>query len=265
MTRRRLCYKSQKFRLLEEVGQLCESLGRPVSSKDLAAFWQREPDRRPLLLQRVGQLLIKASRVWKSPVPRLHRIGVLGNLGFYALDDSRKWHDALRLHKTRLALRRQCRMMMPFHAVYLIDTEHDGLARNAMRGFLLEFAEAAEDDAFRDWLERTRWPDMVRLAQTYAAGSFTGVPPTDFISRGKAAAMLRREYGRRYPFGVAPHLSVGRHLVRLAWPQSGLFKQGGYSRAQVEAYCSARWPLEEDDPNLSRAVFLCMAYGRGSE
>jgi len=252
---------SQKLRLLAEVEFLSEKLARPVSSRDLAALWHREPDRRPLLLQRIGQQLFKAARIRKTPTPRLHRIGILGNLAFYAVDDSPKWRDALSRHGTLVTLRRQARLQMPFHAVPLIGTPHDALARNALRGFLNEFEATVQSPGFKDFVEQTCWPEMIQAAREGAADSFAAIPPGDFVSRKMAASILGREYGKRYPFGVASRLSVGRHLVRLAWPQSALFKEKGYSRAQIVAYCASRWPLEQDDLLLSRAVFLCLAYG----
>ena len=82
-----------------DVYRLCKRLGRPVSSKDLLRHYRSRPDSRPLVMQRLGQDAVKLSRrPGRTDMP-LARIGVIGNLAFYAPQNSKIWRSAFRAHE----------------------------------------------------------------------------------------------------------------------------------------------------------------------
>lgn len=246
---------SQKAVLIEEVRLLSRKLGRPVCSKDLLKHWEEKPERRPLLTQPVGQLLIKASRR-RGKNPLLHKCGIIGNVGFYAADEHPAWSAAFRRHEIVLRAQVHARWAVPEHAVFLLGTEHEALAMNALAGFVEEWAKVAED---RSIVLPKRMHDLLETSRKESPGRFSGKCP-ELVSRERAEEILVEEMADRNPF-FEDSTSLHRHLSILRWPLSSLFSQTGYWEEQVRLYCSARWPLDDDDPMVARARWLCGVYG----
>ena len=246
---------SQKALLIEEVEILSRELLRPVSSKDLQQRWKEKPERRPLLAQRMGQLLLKACRPNRKENPILFQVGVIGNLAFYAVDQHPAWRRALQRYALVQRAEIHARWAIPEHAVFLLGTEHDSLAKNALTGFVAEWAPVAEDKSV---VLPKRIHELLETALKESLGRFTGKCP-ELVSREKAQSILVEEMGARNPFfegTTSPH----RYLSLLRWPMSSLFKETGYWEAQVRQFCAARWPTEEDTM-MARARWLCWVYG----
>jgi hypothetical protein len=247
--------ESQKAVLIEEVSLLCRVLGRPVCSKDLLDRWREKPDRRPLLAQAPGQLLIKATRPCKFGHPVLFRVGVIGNLVFYAADQSPRWAEALRRHEIELRAKVHARWGIPEQAVFLLGTEFEASARNALAGFVAEWGPIAADKSI---VLPERLHELLETARSENPGEFRGQCP-ELIGRGEAMGVILDELAVRSPF---PSIDINwnRYLAALRWPMSSLFTQAGFWEEQVRLYCAARWPIEED-PMESKARWLCGVYG----
>ena len=249
---------SQKAVLINEVALLSNELSRPVSSKDLIARWGKYPDRRPILSQAIGQLLIKAARPNKGGYPVLYQVGIIGNLAFYAADQSSRWHPAFRQHEIALKARQHARWGIPEQAIFLLGIEDDSLAKNALSGFIAEWAPIAADKTLS---LPNRIHDLLEAARTENPGNFQGRCPT-LISRKDAIALIAAEMEARNPF-CSGSANYNRHLANLAWPMTSLFTQNGYWDVQVRDYCASKWPTDEDFLS-SRARWLCGAYGSPS-
>ena len=249
---------SQKALLIEEVELLSRELLRPVSSKDLLQRWKQKPEWRPLLAQRVGQLLLKACRPNRRENPILFQVGVIGNLAFYAADQDPEWIKAFQRHEIVLRAQTHARWAVPEHAVFLLGTEHDALAKNALAGFVAEWAPVAEDKSV---VLPKRIHELLETSQKDSPGKFDGKCP-ELVSRDEAEEILVEEMAARTPFfegTTSPH----RYWSLLRWPMSSLFKETGYWEAQVRQFCAARWPAEEDTM-MARARWLCGVYGKMS-
>jgi len=246
---------SQKARLVAEVDALCRQLGRPVSAKDLAARWRSLPDRRPILLQGVGQLLLKASRPVKGDSPILRQVGMIGNLGFYAADEDPAWAESFRRHEIAVRAARHVKWAIPEHALYLLGTEHDALAKNALAGFVAEWSAPVADTTIA---LPPRLHDLLDVAKQHAPGEFCGHCP-ELVSRGEASDILASQIARTA--GLDDTGNLNRHLARLSWPMCSLFSGVGFWEFQVRQYCHARWPDDTTDPIQSMAAFRAAAYG----
>lgn len=246
--------ESQKALLVEEVGQLSLELNRPVSSKDLLARWEAHPESRPALLQSPGQLLLKAARPLKGDNPVLSQVGIIGNLAFYADDDSPHWRERFRLHELRCRALRHVQWNIPTQALFLLSTNHENLALNALAGFLAEWGKDKDSEALPDDFA-TLW----EVAVANVTHPFCGRCPV-LVPRKAAARMILDEVERRHPF-FEGGLNINRHLARMVWPQSPLFSEEGYWLAQIEHYCTSMWPDDTDDPMIAKAVWLCKVYG----
>ena len=247
---------SQKARLVAEVDALCRDLGRPASSKDLAAWWKKWPDRRPLLTQGIGQLLIKACRQVKGDNPTLFQIGLIGSLGFYATSLSPQWQATFRRHDIGSRARLHARWGIPEQAVYLLGTKHHALARNALAGFAFEWEPIAADKSIS---LPDRIHDLLEISQREAPGPFTGRCP-ELIDRSEAAAILLSEMRERNPL-FCESSNLNRHLSRLSWPMCFLFSEVGIWEFQVRQYCLAKWPDDNTDSTVAMAAFRAAAYG----
>ena len=246
--------ESQKALLVEEVGHLSLELNRPVSSKDLLARWEAHPESRPALLQSPGQLLLKAARPLKGDNPVLSQVGIIGNLAFYAEDDSPHWRERFRLHELRSRALRHVKWNIPTQALFLLGTEHENLARNALAGFVAEW----ETDKDSETIPETFAP-IWEIGISNAVCSF--VPRCPILApREAAATIVLNEVERRQPF-FEGGLNINRHLVRLAWPLSTLFQLRGFWPDQVRHYCAFLWPEEDEDPLTEKALWLCGVYG----
>ena len=249
---------SQKSRLVSEVERLCAELKRPVSSRDLAKCWTKEPDRRPLLLQRPGQILIKAARSCENSTV-IRKVGVIGNLAFYAPNSDPFWDEAFRLHGIRLRMKQHCKWGVPQQAIYLFGTEHDRYAENALAGFVAEWEPLVADSCVLKISIETGFVKMLDLAQKQTPMAFTGVCPK--LHGSMRAEKLVRAACAAYRGDDAKHLNVNRHLARLSWPKTSVFQNSGFWLEQVSAYCRAQWPAGDHDPTEQRALFICMFYG----
>ena len=247
---------SQKARLVAEVDALCRQLGRPVSAKDLAARWKAMPECRPILLQGVGQLLLKASRPVKGDNPVLRQVGTIGNLGFYAADDDTAWVEAFRRNEIAVRAARHVKWAIPEHALYLLGTEHDGLSRNALAGFVAEWAGAAADTTIA---LPTRIHELLDVAKKHAAGEFVG-PCPELIGRREASNILVADFASA--IGQDNPCNLNRHLARLSWPMTTLFSQVGFWEFQVRQYCASKWPDETTDAIFANAAYLLAVYGQ---
>jgi len=255
---------TQFDRLLADIVMLCGKLKRPISSKDLLRYYRQFPESRPLLLQRLGQVLIKMARVrGKSYSARIQKIGIIGNLAFYAPDDTEEMRRAFALYNTQVALAEQCRFRLPDYAVRLLGTRFEGMARNALAGFVEEWgpAVAKYQRYSSDTLDEMH--GLLATARKYAASEFVRVVPENLISRADAAGILREEYQRRSHGTDTSTMNVGRHLVHLSWPQSRLFHPlpNLFWADQVKAYCASRWPVSPVEHELGRGLSLVMIYG----
>ncbi|MGC1481388.1 MAG: hypothetical protein WA771_12845 [Chthoniobacterales bacterium] len=248
-----------------DVYRLCKRLGRPVSSKDLLRHYRSRPDSRPLVMQRLGQVLFKLSRrPGRTDMP-LARIGVIGNLAFYAPQNSKIWRSAFRAHEIFYGISEQCLFRMPEHASRLLGTRFDSLAQNALAGFVQEWQEPFERHLPPDPTIENDFRSLLGMAAKNAVIAFIPVRPRSMVCRAEADAILREEYGIRMPMTSADAMSTGRHLVHLAWPQSSLFLRADceYWEDQVRTYCASRWPVNNAERNFGKALSLAMRYGAG--
>lgn len=264
--RGRVYVSAQKRRLLAEVERLCVMLDRPVCSKDLARAFCAEPDRQPILRQALGQVLIKAARPVLAPARSLHRVGILGNVAFYAPDEDPAWSVKLQQHFVCLQVSRAEKEQLPARASALFGTPFEGIARNALAGFMQEWSmlkgAAAPDRVSLEKLDR-----LLRHAAVEASPKFVACVPFDLVRREQAASMLRREYATRNHAVAAERQNVNRHLARLKWPQSQLFQQtpaGEFSVLQVRCYAAERWPQSIGLVEQFGSLSLCLRYGCGN-
>jgi hypothetical protein len=257
---------TQFDRLLADIVMLCGKLKRPVSSKDLLRYYRQFPDSRPLLLQRLGQVLFKMARVRsKTFSARIQKIGIIGNLAFYAPDYTEEMRSAFALYSTQVALAEQCRYRLPDYAVRLIGTRFEGMARNALAGFVEDWSPlVAQCNGFSS-ATLDEMHGLLATSRKYAASEFIRVVPENLISRADAAGILREEYQRRSHGTDTSTMNVGRHLVHLSWPQSRLFPPlpNLFWADQVKAYCASRWPVTSAEHELGRGLSLVMIYGPG--
>jgi len=246
---------SQKARLVAEVDALCRQLGRPVSSKDLAARWRECPERRPLLTQGIGQLLIKAARPVKGDNPVLWQVGTIGNLGFYATKVNKSLVELLRQHDIAIRAARHVKWAIPEHALYLLGTEHDSLAKNALSGFVAEWSGTASDPTIN---LPPRLHELLDVARNHTPREYSGHCP-ELIGRHEASGILAAKIARTT--GQDNTGNLNRHLARLAWPMCSLFSEVGFWEFQVRQYCSAKWPDAYDDAITGKAASFCAIYG----
>ena len=242
-------------RLVSVVEKLCFRLERPVSSKDLLAYFRAHPDERPLLMQRLGQNLFKLG---KQRDRRIHRLGIIGNLAFYAPSISEQWSERFDLHRAVILLKEQSFYRMPEHALPLLTTRFQPLIRNALAGFIAEW--------FPLWrrldrqMRSTDFQSLLEIAERNALSSF--IPSMPACSpRAAAADLLKEEYVRRTPLADPNCINTGRHLVHLR-PSSLLeVPIESFWLERVKIYCGARWPMSEAETNFCRGLSLAMAYG----
>ncbi len=252
---------SQKYRLVDSVRSLCEQLNRPISSKDLIAYWREHPEFRPLLTQAPGQILIKAARPSHDTIPRIYRVGIIGNLAFYAAEESSHWHQRLEVHRSILRVKWHNRVQIPWHAQMLLGSEHHAVGFSALTGFLAEWRLYYRNSESESYGHATHFGQMLAFSEKTVGDTKWQKSPDALVSRQSAEYLLRAEYEMRVPFASGESISVNKHLVRLAWPISPLFSETGFLLSQVKHYCKARWPMEGDDPETSKSLWRCMCYG----
>lgn len=250
-------------KLEADVGKLCQELRRPISSKDLLCYYKRNPEIRPLLFQALGQLLFKLARPKTEHSARIFRIGIIGNLAFYAPSMGEEWKTAFSIYAAQVAITQQCRFRLPAHASQLIATRFEHMARNALAGFLEEWCPVVEVCRGSHLPILDDMDELLSTARQHAAPRFCRIPPGSLVDRDTAAEILRAEYGRRTPLSNSEAMNVDRHLVHLKWPQSRLFCSSGdtFWADQVSVYCASRWPVTPAEHELARGLSLAMIYG----
>lgn len=267
---------AEKRRLVRVVGALCARLGRPVSAADLKGWFARHATDRPELAQRLGQQLLKAARPRPAPLPRLWRTGVHGSLAYYCAQEDLdgRWAEAFERYVLEERLAAAAKENFVEAVGILLGTEeYGGRAAHALAGWLAEAEElagrCAQVGVTSADLESLR--GEIAAARPHAVASFTPRPPADLIGRAAADGLLRVEFARRGFEVDGARLSTGRLFSLLRrWPAPGRDKEeteqpGGpafYSRAQVLHLCAWRWPLPDEDPERSRAGFLCARHGQ---
>ena len=256
---------NESTKLIGLVHRLCDRLQRPVSSKDLLHFFREDPEVRPLLFQRPGQLLFKLARRRRKTHARIYHVGIISNLAFYAPAYSQKWTAAFEAHRDIYELAEQCHLRMPEHTVRLIGTRFDGFARNALAGFVQEFEAAYERQRNSHSEIVPEFSGLIDLAKRHAAESFVLRAPEKLISRARAGEILSEEYARRMQLADPVTRNLNRHLVHLKWPQSPFCGAATamFWEEQVCAYCVSRWPVNAVEIKLGKGISLAMRYGQG--
>jgi hypothetical protein len=264
--RGRIYANTQKQRLLAEVRRLCGVLDRPVCSKDLARAFNANPERQPIFLQSLGQVLIKAARPVPQPALFLHRVGKFGNLAFYAPDSDSSWSRKFDSHVLKLNVARAVQEQFPARASVLCQTAFESLARNAISGFLREWESAHIRERLSDPALLFKFEIMLGQAKKFAAAEFYKRSPSDFVDRAAAADFLREEFAARSTDVTPERHNVNRHLSILKWPQSVLFAGdhvGQFSTLQLRCYAAARWPQCMSSCETADSLRLCLRYGMG--
>ncbi len=235
--------------------------GRVVCSKDITSYLKSRPEERPLLLQAMGQLLLKASQPSTLPAPRLVQHGVIGNVAFYSHEDDSFWRESFRKHALRSRV--SPKVTLPEFAQGLMGTEHESLGKHAAAGFVKEYGPLLDHSDLSDWKDLPLLTSALRAARQIQSDHFR-LGGSALISRGVARDLLKGEYsGRREGF-ITDRLNVNRHLSLLRFPQSTLFAEVSgcrYLPEQVSAYTRAQWPISMEDFELMPLVWRCLAYG----
>lgn len=252
-------------RLAELVHKLCKQLGRPVSSRDLLHYFRNDPDSRPLLFQRPGQLLFKlAQRKHRMPM-LIHRIGIISNLAFYAPTGEERWVEAFHAYRDSFLLKEQIYFRMPEHITRLMGTRFEALGRNALAGFIAEFEPLHKQCGNFNREVADDFSILLEQAKSLAYLEFILTLPEKLISRASATELLSKSYASRMQMTTLAPMSAGRHLVHLQWPQSSFLGEpsGHYWEDQVVTYCASRWPINNAESSLARGLSLAMRYGQG--
>lgn len=264
--RGRICVDTQKLRLVAEVRRLCGILDRPVCSKDLEKAFRANPERQPLLLQPLGQVLLKAARPLPVPAPYLRRIGVSRNVAFYAPDDDLSWFTKFDLHVLKLGVARAIQEQLPARAAILLDGPFQAIAENAMAGFIREWESLHLHERLSDQVSLFGIKSLLEQARKFGSAAFYKQSPCDFINRTSAAGLLRDEYGARNSDVTPERHNVNRHLSILKWPQSSIFAGdhvGLFSTLQVRCYAAARWSHCIREFEIAASLRVCLRYGIG--
>ena len=252
---------TEKQTLVESVATLSSALRRPVSSKDLIVFWQNATSLRPFLIQRPGQLLIKAARICPHEWGTITRIGIIGNLTYYAPEAHDKWQMALTIHRLRLGLMGELRRAMPSLARNLLYSQFAPMARNALAGWYEEWAKPMIASPELCSELSLHLDPLIQIASEYRAKCFQSKSLPNPITRKEAEQLLRQEYSDRLEWTSATQLSPNKHLVRLKHPRSSLVRTMGYRELEVLLYCQARWTRPEEDALHAKSLHSVLAYG----
>lgn len=253
-------------KLVIQMARLAYRLDRPVSTRDLRKHFQEHPEDRPLLMGGLGILVCKAVRRVNQSGVQLVPIGVFANAMHYAPDDNPRWISRFQRFTSRNWLAKQVARDLPGHAGYLLGSRHEGLAINALAGWLKEMSmqlDIAETEASA----YPHLPEMLDRAAVIDAPTFTGMAPGDLINRRAAVTALKAEIAVRTPWRAPNRVNWGRYLVQVRWPQSILFDEPplswACSRWQLQCLIASRWPLADENPVEAAALTVCLGYGAG--
>ncbi|MDK3155741.1 hypothetical protein QPK87_03995 [Kamptonema cortianum] len=239
----------QIYRLVKVVAEVEKERGRPVCSRDIKEFYHRHPDKRPLLLRTLGHQLRSAAVPRKSPIPRIHQVGVFGKYGYYTACPSQKaiqgFDQFVREERIKEAL---SSFDGDFVGLELLKSPFENMARNAMRG----------------WLDEISLLGGV-LPEKYAsiaADSFNLVLPREVWSREQAREILRKEVLLRTGRGPHESVQVQGFLVQVKWPLSALIQaERMYPQRLLEHFICSRWPIGSEDSFRAKAILQCLRYG----
>ncbi|MDD2710594.1 MAG: hypothetical protein PHV34_21655 [Verrucomicrobiae bacterium] len=259
---------SEKRKMIAIVNELCHAYGRPVCSSDLKVFFARYPDRRPCLLQRLGQILVKCGYPMTSPANRIYPVGIHRCRAYYAPDIDPFWKKEFRQHVIRDRLQEEIAGHFTDHALQLLKGPNAALARNALAGWLEETGLLLRELKDQNCLIAQSIGDLRNEIRLYASPVFIKHEPLDLISKNAAGRFLKEEFIRRNPHCDVNHLSFCRLYKNLRWPQSDLFPKQNppvYWPSQLAAFVRFKWPLNEDDFVTEKARWFCLRYGDANE
>ena len=252
---------SENRKLYDLVSALAQELKRPISSKDVDRHFEVHPASRPILTQRLGQLLIKAARPAKTGIPRIRQVGLHAYHAYYAPDSTPIWDVRFAEFKNYEELGLFHRLRFHEKVQYLLNGPHDALARHSLAGWLTEadlLMGRCPVHPLNAALIQQR--DQVRHL---AARSFTPVIPSDLLPRSTALSLLRRSIVEHADHRLAFKINYSRYLSALKWPQSHLYPQLQvlkYSARQLQAFLVSRWPQEHENEEESYALRWALRY-----
>jgi len=239
----------QIYRLVEVVAEVEEERGRPVCSRDIKDFYQRHPDKRPLLLRTLSHQLRSAAVPRKSPIPRIHQVGVFGKYGYFTVRPGR---ESMKTFENYVNAQRVRELSISFDVDFicleLIKSPFEEMVRNSIRA----------------WIEENcllRGKPSVRY-ELIASESFKLVSPSEVLSREEAREILRREILLRTGKGQGESVQVQGFLVQVKWPVSPIIKMNRmYPKLLLEQFIRARWPVGNEDSFRAKAILQCLRYG----
>jgi hypothetical protein len=255
---------SQNHKLCGLVMALAMELNRPVCSADLERHFEIEPENRPLLTQRLGQLLLKAALPAQTDVPRIRQVGLHGYRAYYAPDASRIWDDRFAQFRNEEELILFHRLCFFENVRYLLGGSHDALARHSLAGWIVE-ADYLMGRCPTHPLSTTL---VQQCDQTrhLAAPSFTRVIPCDLLIRSAALSLIQSFIQERAAHRLGFKINYCRYLTDLKWPQSHLYpplQVLKYSARQLQAFLVSRWPMDHENEEEACAVRWALRYPLG--
>ena len=250
-------------RLVEAVRKLSCLLLRPVSGRDLELHFRSHPKQRPLLLQTLGQQLLKTARPFTG-VERVFQVGIIGNRAYYVADEDPSWGIKLACFEAETRLRQAIKDDLLSKVRVLFGGPQEGLARNALAGWGREMAQLRAG-ACDPGLRRTA-ETMIGAALKLATPSFDGKAPEDLMTRAETVCLLERELNRRAAYRLeAGGVNWNRLVTAWTWPQSRLFTRlpGSpvHCRAQITLLALTLWPEFHEEPERAKGQLWALRYG----
>jgi hypothetical protein len=252
---------SENRKLCDLVLKLALELRRPVCSTDLDRHFMIHPESRPVLTQRLGQLLLKAARPAKTEIPRLRQVGLHGNRAYYAPDDDPFWHACFTEYTNREELVHFHQLRYFERVRYLMGSPHDALVRHSLAGWVRE-AEFLIGRCPRHTISGVLAQQREQM-RGVVAPVFGRFIPEDLLTRPAALKHLQRFIRQRGAHRLGFKINYNRYLVELGWPQSHLYPRPPelrYSRRQLEAFMASRWPLVLENEEEAHAVRWALRY-----
>jgi hypothetical protein len=254
--------RGEKAKLLTAVEELCATLGRPICSADLQAFFRQHPERRPCLLKRLGQQLIVAAEAQDGMVPYLKKIGIFRCKAYYALEDTPEWRQRFADHCINQKIAELLRLGIPDHIETVLECGMVDLGTHAASGWVAEVTLLTNGHSHPSILH----PDGKMAFDFLRSLSkpFQPAAPQDseFMSREEASRFLTAEAQTRRLWESS--FSPFRYLARFRWPQCALFPEvPRYAalREQLFHFVRGKWPVDDEDEMKHRAIAECLLYG----
>lgn len=231
--------RGQALRLVKAVRHLSWLLERPICNRDLETYFKEHPEARPELKKRLGQLLIAISLPSKIHVARIQSIGVLAARAYYSPDSDPKWAQAFALMRREHRRRTERWDLIYEGALYLCSIPHHAaFAKNALAGWWQEYGEIID------------CPEAYPIDEK--AGPHVYQEPTDWVSRQQAMDYLQAQSLQRR------ESPISHKRILSNW---SFCRRDRYSMRRLLALVRYKWPLQEDDPILEKALFHCLRYG----